>query len=105
MKKVHLTLAFMLGSTVLAGPALAEAGGGGGTPTSNKEVAACAQRLPNGQPVRKLSSEEICPIYQFWREDCRQDGQLGLVNEGTVRHCSRAALGLADQDIATGSVR
>lgn len=106
MKRMLLTLA-ALSPAILAGPAMAQSGGGGGSgsPAANQEVASCVQRTPNGQPVRKLSSEEICPTYQFWREDCRRDGQLGLVNEGTLRHCSPAALGLADQDIATGSIR
>lgn len=91
---------------LLAGAAAAQGGGGGGdTPSTNAEVAYCIPRGADGAPVRKLSSEEICPTYQFWREDCRRDGQLGLVNDVVRAHCGAAALGLRDADIATGSIR
>lgn len=89
----------------LAGAAVAQGGGGGDTPSTNAEVAYCIQRGPDGKPVRKLSSEEICPTYQFWREDCRRDGQMGLVNGAVLAHCGAAALGLSEAELATGSIR
>jgi hypothetical protein len=53
--------------------------------------------------VEKLSSEEVCPMYQFWRDDCRRSGAAGLASAG--EHCSLAAMGMRREDpVATGSL-
>lgn len=91
-------------ATALAG-AEAQAqgsGGGGGSPTTSQEVANCIQRGPDGKPVQKLSSEDVCPMYQFWREDCTRAGKTHEM--GALGHCAPAAMGMREDEIATGSI-
>lgn len=108
MRNRHLFLALIFASatSLCAGAALAQGsggGGGGGGPTTKKEVAACIQKGLDGKPVRKLSSEDVCPMFQFWREDCARDAQLNLSHPMVAAHCGTALVD-PDADIATGSL-
>ena len=77
-------------------------GGGGGSPTTNQEVANCVQRGTDGKAVQKLSSEDVCPMYQFWREDCTRAGKTREM--AALGHCSPDAMGMGQDDLATGSI-
>jgi hypothetical protein len=101
-------------SLTFAGSSFAAGGGGGGTGATTTstasgsnviaEPAPCIPRGEDGKPVRKLSSEDGCPMYMFWRDDCRRDGATGIAVEG-VSHCTMGAMGLRrDDEITTGSI-
>lgn len=82
----------------------ARAEGGTGTTQGNPNVVACIAPGADGKPSRKLSSEEVCPMYAFWREDCLRAGTLGEMP--ALIHCGRDAMGLkSDDEISTGSIR
>ena len=111
----HMVVASILMMTLSGTAVLAQgAGGGAGSPQTNPDVAACTLPGPDGKPSRKMSSEEICPMYAFWRDDCTRAGKLG--EYGARGHCGPAAMGLRDdmglrsglgrrEDLTTGSVR
>ena len=83
-------------------PARAQGGGTGAT-QGNPNVAACIAPGADGKPSRKLSSEEVCPMYSFWRDDCTRAGKLGEMP--ALFHCGRDAMGLRSDDVGTGSIR
>lgn len=96
-------LIFAAMSVGVIGSAQAEGGGTGAT-QGNPNVVACIAPGADGKPSRKLSSEEVCPTYAFWREDCLRAGTLGEMP--ALIHCGRDAMGLKSDDaISTGSIR
>lgn len=108
----HLLVSAGLALAVVAAPSASYAqgaGGGSGSSVTGQSASAgpdpapCIQRGPDGKPVRKMSSEEVCPMIQFFREDCRRDGAMGLTL--AEEHCSLGALGLRrEEPVATGSI-
>lgn len=85
-------------------PALAQgAGGGAGATATGPGTAACTAPGEDGKPSRKLSSEEVCPMYAFWRDDCTRAGRLG--NVAALEHCGPAAIGQPSDRLVTGSIR
>ncbi len=86
-------------------PVLAQgAGGGSGATQTSPSAAACTAPGADGKPSRKLSSEEVCPMYSFWRDDCARADRMGATE--AAGHCGPAAMGRADdRDLVTGSIR
>lgn len=103
MNRVVTTIALASLICMSSVGSFAQGSGGGSGATTNPEVAGCAQRGEDGKPVRKLSSEDVCPMYQFWREDCGRLAKLNPIPPEALLHCSAAALGLSDT-LTTGSV-
>ena len=91
-------------AALAASPVLAQgAGGGTGATATSPGAANCTAPGADGKPSRKLSSEEVCPMYSFWRDDCTRAGRLG---EGAaLGHCGPNALGLPADRLVTGSIR
>lgn len=85
---------------LIASPALADSG-----PTQgNPNVAACIQPGADGKPVHKLSSEDVCPMYSFMRDDCNRLRNDPNAAPFALMHCGISPADRArDEGLTTGS--
>lgn len=86
-----------------AAPALAQ-----NTPTATQgtsQTFGCIAPGADGKPSRKLSSEDVCPMYAFMRDDCNRLRANPNAEPFALAHCGVSAEGRArDEGLTTGSI-